>query len=341
MPQTKYLLPKSEKYYKANLHTHTNVTDGALSPEEIAELYKAKGYSILSITDHNVIMDMSHLNEKDFLMLTGAEYNIDEPNWAGKRMWTKSYHLNFIAKRPDNLWQPYLPKKPKENALPYLAKVESSEMPHEHRLEDINAIIAEANKRGFLVAYNHPTWSLHDYTDYAGLEGLWATEIINGDSGRGGYGDRDNSRVFADLLNLGNNVFPVAADDSHSTSHVGNAWVMIGAERLEYGPVISALEKGDFYASNGPEIYELSLTDKILHVQCSDAQSIVVNGGTRFAKQAFPKAPDKLIRTADIDIGKWIDGCTEESSRNWIRVTVYGPYGQFAATRAFRIEELR
>ena len=31
----KYLLPETGNFYKANLHVHTTISDGALSPEEI------------------------------------------------------------------------------------------------------------------------------------------------------------------------------------------------------------------------------------------------------------------------------------------------------------------
>ena len=35
----KYLLPKEGKFYKANLHCHTNLSDGDFTPEEIKEMY--------------------------------------------------------------------------------------------------------------------------------------------------------------------------------------------------------------------------------------------------------------------------------------------------------------
>ena len=38
-------------WYKANLHTHTTVSDGALSPAERVEQYREAGYSVLAITD--------------------------------------------------------------------------------------------------------------------------------------------------------------------------------------------------------------------------------------------------------------------------------------------------
>lgn len=39
-------------HYKANLHTHTRVSDGDLRPHEVVDRYHQAGYHILSITDH-------------------------------------------------------------------------------------------------------------------------------------------------------------------------------------------------------------------------------------------------------------------------------------------------
>jgi len=44
----------SGDWYKGNLHCHTTISDGALSPNEVASLYEEKGYSFLAITDHIV-----------------------------------------------------------------------------------------------------------------------------------------------------------------------------------------------------------------------------------------------------------------------------------------------
>lgn len=338
----KHLLPQVPRYYKAALHTHTNISDGGPSPEEMKEIYKSRGYQILSITDHNIIVDHSAMNEDDFLLLTGAEYNInDGADWAEKRFWMKTYHLNFIAKRPDNLWQPFIPKYPKDTSRHYLEKVTDGGFPWVYDMDNINAMIAEANRQGFLVMYNHPNWSLQTQEDYIPLQGLWAMEICNYDSGRNGSLDQNNSRIYREMVNSGKHLFPVASDDSHSEKGSGGGWIMIGAEKLEYGAVIDAMEKGDFYASTGPEIYDVSIDEGMLTVHCSDAQRIVVDSGTRFAKAVFPKSPDKLMRKGSFNLTAWLAGCTGESPLDWIRVSVYDAYGNFASTRAFRADELR
>ena len=38
MAQTKHLLPRVEKYFKTNIHSHTNISDGTPSPEEMKKI---------------------------------------------------------------------------------------------------------------------------------------------------------------------------------------------------------------------------------------------------------------------------------------------------------------
>ena len=73
---SKNLLPVVPKYFKANLHTHSTITDGKFSPEELKELYKKQGYQILCLSDHNVVVDHSALTDESFLLLTGAEFGV-------------------------------------------------------------------------------------------------------------------------------------------------------------------------------------------------------------------------------------------------------------------------
>ena len=141
----KHLLPQVEQYFKTNLHTHTIISDGKLTPEEVKDLYKSKGYSVLCLTDHDVVVDHSDLNDDDFLMLTGAEYDITQA--VGPKGYKKTYHLNCIAKRPDLLWQPFANEKYRDEVLPYLEKAEIENMTRVYDPDAINAIIARANER--------------------------------------------------------------------------------------------------------------------------------------------------------------------------------------------------
>ena len=43
----KVFISKDKKQFKANLHCHSTISDGKLTPEELKEAYKAQGYSVL------------------------------------------------------------------------------------------------------------------------------------------------------------------------------------------------------------------------------------------------------------------------------------------------------
>ena len=73
----KYLLPEKGNFYKANMHAHTCLSDGRNTPEEVKEIFKSMGYSIVAYTDHNVFVDRSHLCQPDFLALNGVELDIN------------------------------------------------------------------------------------------------------------------------------------------------------------------------------------------------------------------------------------------------------------------------
>ena len=224
----KYLLPSVPKYFKANLHAHSTISDGKLSPEQVKEEYKRRGYSILALTDHELCFDHPELNDDDFLTLTSYELMTydDAP-----RMNSKTYHLNLIAKDPNNRWQFHHP-----NLRSYVTKyadqlIYDEPMVRTYDLDEINRIIAKANDKGFLVTYNHPVWSLQDGRDYLGLKGLWAAEVFNYGSYLSGY-EEDMSQCYQELLKEGLPLFPVAADDSHRYDDIGGVWIMVGAKEL-------------------------------------------------------------------------------------------------------------
>jgi outer membrane protein assembly factor BamA len=52
---------------------------------------------------------------------------------------------------------------------------------------------------------------------------------------------------------------------------------MINADKLEYSHIMEQLQKGNFYASNGPEIYSLVIDGSKVKVTCSDAVQIAYN----------------------------------------------------------------
>lgn len=333
----KYLLPQRPRYFKANLHTHSTISDGKLSPEQVKQLYKDHGYQILAITDHNIIVDHSRMTEPDFLMLTGVEINHNSDRYR-PRFDGPVYHLNLISKRPDNVWSPSKPPRKYPGGLAYEDKVDWQYMDMSYDVDAVNAMIAKANEKGFLVMYNHPTWSCQTYPDYAPLKGLWGMELRNGECCHGGNDDHCNARVYKDLLNLGNRLYPLGTDDMHFPQALGMGWIMVGAKTLTYDSVIEALENGDFYMSSGPEITHLSVEGGLVKLTCTDAQCVRLESHGRFARAVM--AQDAYwLREAEFDISTFLAKANGDCSM-YLRFTVTAPDGSYAATRAYYLDEL-
>lgn len=338
----KFLLPQEGKFYKAALHIHTTVSDGGRTPEEVKAAYKAEGYSILAYTDHEVLLPHNDLADEDFLPITSYEVAVNQNERALKFPYIKVYHLNLYAKDKNAVVSPVWSVKRMWNqhfldsVAPEQYAVDYPDLTYS--VESINKMIATANANGFLVSYNHPVWSTQNYPDYSGLKGLWGVEVHNTGCNRAGYSEND--QAFNDLLMEGEQVYPLATDDSHGTYDCFGGWVMVKAKELEYNTVMQALEKGDFYASTGPAIHELTMENGIVHIECSNAREVRLTTERRFT--CCKRADDASITQADFDINGYLADCKEENKyrKGFIRVTVVDAAGKMAYTRAFFEEEL-
>ena len=335
MSNVKYLLP-DKKFYKANLHTHSTISDGKATPQEVKQIYKSKGYQILAITDHNIIVNHSDMSEENFLMLTGVEIDLKHKNYR-PRFDGFVYHFNLISKTPDNLWSPSKPPRKYPGGVAYEPYMQCEEMDMAYGIENANAMIAKANEKGFLVIYNHPTWSCNYYPDYAGLKGLWGMEIRNSECCELGINE-NNARVFKDLVLLGNKIYPTGSDDMHWPARSsGMSWTMVGADELSYPSVIEALEKGDLYMSCGPEIKSLTLDGNFLKISCSDACDIILESHGRFSRHVYAEG-DNWLNYAEIDIEEFFRRADNENM--FIYLTVIAPDGKYATTRPYYLSEL-
>lgn len=185
--------------------------------------------------------------------------------------------------------------------------------------------MCECKKCGFFAVYNHPAWSLHDYTDWSQYDEMDALEILNGGSIREGFCDASHI-VYDGLLRQGKKLFAVAGDDNHQSYDTGLAYTVIRAENLSYEAVAAALKNGNFYASQGPEIKELYVENNMVHITCSPAQKITFNTGIRHAGAAYPEEGETTVCEASFKI---------LPHDKYFRLTVTGPDGKTAYTNAY------
>lgn len=337
----KYLLPEKGNFYKANLHCHTNYSDGKKTPAQVKERYKELGYSIVAYTDHDIMVPHPELTDSEFLALNGFEMEIDEPvpNANGYR---KCCHICFVGLDPDNVTQPCWNRERYVwgNAVSHRPEVTFDENEPDYVREfsaaGISDIMQKCREKGFFVTYNHPSWSLEDYSDYMNYEGMHAFEMFNGGCIAAGYDDY-NPRVYDDILRAGKKIYCIGADDNHNGapdtsrhSDSGWSWTVIKAEKLDYRTVTKALEEGNFYASEGPEIHELWYEDGRIYIRCSEADRICCNYKTRAAEIALSEN-GKLITEASFSF---------PANRGYARITVIDAQGRHACTNAYFADDI-
>jgi predicted metal-dependent phosphoesterase TrpH len=87
------------KKVKADLHTHTNFSDGILSPEELVEKALKKNINILSITDHDNVsaieVALKAGKKHDIEIVPGIELSAD---FQGKEVHILAYFIDYKNK---------------------------------------------------------------------------------------------------------------------------------------------------------------------------------------------------------------------------------------------------
>lgn len=333
-----FLLPERGQFYKANLHCHTTMSDGSMSPEDIKHAYQEKGYSIVAYTDHEILFPQNHLTDGSFLALNGVEHDIDEKERFDRT--GKKCHFCCIALEPDNHYTP-CPDESKYERFPgnmanlHLAKPEpgTERFPRAYTPEAINALMAEIKKYGFFITYNHPDWSLEEQDIYCQYQGMDAMEICNYGCIAMGYDDY-NPKAYDALLRRGQKIYCLANDDNHNKPGRNwdsfGGWTMIKAEKLEYRTITKALENGHFYASQGPEIHELWIEDRTVHISCSPVVKITFTTAQRHRQVTF--APNgQTITQASFPL---------DSQDTYFRVTVEDHCGKPANTNAYFLDTI-
>ena len=338
----KYLLPRLGKFYKANMHTHTNISDGRLAPEEVKAEYVKKGYSIVAFTDHELMIPHPELRDESFLPITSYEMNLRDINNAAKCV--KRYHFNAYSPEPDrHLSRTYC----KADSDPRLeGRYFTEEMAAagvEKRFYNksfAQKMIDMANEEGMLVSYNHPVWSQQNYLDYTGLKGLWGVEWYNNECVNLGY--YDTTAPLTDLLSEGERVFPLATDDSHKAKSIGGGWIMVKAKKLDYGSVFAALKRGDFYSSTGPEIKSLYLDGDKVVIKTSAVKHIVLVTDRREAIVVDAPDADKNLFGAELSLDGLLKSHaqTKDFRNAFFRIELIDKYGKKALTRAYFLDEL-
>jgi len=286
-------------WYKGNLHIHTTESDGAKTPAEIAEHYRRSGYDFICITDHDKVADVHGLSSDDFVVIPGAEVKASGDD-AG-------FGYDILALN--------------------VTEVEGSTSD-----ANVNEVIRAIKAKGGEAVIAHPyLWGLTT-NDLLLAQEYLGIEIFN-TSCHFGVGKGCSTVLWDGLLARNRKVWGFAADDvhwlfnDHRPNDVCGGWIMVKAAELSREHIFQAIRKGRFYASSGPSIRNISVTEESVGVETSEVK--VINFiADRFRGESFTspdgkpmtsatycrKGPEKYLRVECITF----DGHTAWSNPLWI-----------------------
>lgn len=223
------------KWHKGNTHAHTTMSDGNASPEFVVNWYHEQGYNFLVITDHNKFVNPDSIKmpnplRKDFILIPGEEV-------TGARV----IHTTGL-------------------------NVHNHVHPGEEfnsKTEVIQSHVDSIRQAGGIPILNHPNFeSGAQVSDIYPVDRLHMLELFNGHPYVFNYG-REGKHISVEakwdsLLSKGRKYFAISSDDAHhydtyakDRSNPGRGWIMVKSTSLTTDAIVSAINKGDFYATNG------------------------------------------------------------------------------------------
>jgi predicted metal-dependent phosphoesterase TrpH len=286
------------RFWRGNLHTHSNLSDGAWALDDVVNAYKRVGYDFVMMSEHFIqhfdwpIADTRHLRGNDFTTIIGAE--LHAPKTSAGELW----HILAAGLPLD------FPPAAKDETGAQLA----------HR-----AVAA-----GAFVGIAHPAWSQLTIEDGRDVDCAHAVEIYN--HGCAIENDRGDGFYLLDqLLNEGKHLTAFATDDAHfkTPDHFGG-WVHVKSDSLDPDALLAALKNGAYYSSQGPQFHDIAIDGKQISISTSPVDTITVVCGTSRSCVATGRA----ITSAEFDLATLERGWLLEKQSPWIRVTAIDNAGK-------------
>lgn len=298
--------------YKANLHTHTMVTDGWMNPQTVVNKYRERDYRILAITDHRAVtypwqefskftisgktdQRIKHVvlkpQEDEPIAPTDVEFKDINPSDVGMvdiqgaEMWFKKHELNCFFS--------------------------------DYAGPDSEGFMDTITTKGGIAVFNHPGrykfpagWYIDLYKHYSNLVGI---EVFN-------CGNRypNDYQLWDSILTVMSPIRPVwgfSNDDMHSMRDLGKDWNVFLLPEANQQNVRYAMENGITYFVHAPEapkgqkppvINSIDVNQKkgVIRIKASGDDSIAwISGGSKVHKGSrfrVKKLPDSSYFRAEI-----------------------------------------
>ncbi len=290
------------RFFRGNLHCHSNRSDGLAEPEEVVGSYRDAGYDFLCLSDHFEeeygwrITDTRHMREESFATILGAE--LSSAPWEQR----DCYWVSATGLPPDFAAPP---------------------------AGDHAEAIRRAADLGAFVVMLHPginNLPLAAAEKAPELDAVHAVEIYNHHLASALPAQANGAYMLDGLLEGGRKVLVNAGDDAHfgHPKDRFGGWVEVHCNRLDPEALLRLLKAGRYYSTQGPSFRELLADGGRLRVETSEAYAISLTGsGDRWKSGQEHHSPDgEPITEAEFDLAPF--------RGSYCRVTVVDQAGRQA-----------
>ncbi len=306
----------NKKMLKGGLHCHTTRSDGQGTPEAVIRRYYELGYDFTTLTDHRVYNYENFAPDIPITIIPGTEFN-SVNLCADQAYGFRTFHTVCLG-----------PSKEDGNGFEHDERFEPANVKNQYEYQPFLDWIHANNNITF---YCHPEWSSTPARMFQNMEGNFAMEIWNSGAVIECNTDKD-AAYWDELLGKGKRIFGVAVDDSHNISDQGNGWVMVNAEN-NIPAILDGLQKGAFYSSCGPEIYDFYVEDGVVHIKCSEVEKICFQCDAHPTKM-FKDTMGRLNHAEySLDVQRWHGG-----SYPYVRATIIDKAGRYAWTNPIYLD---
>ena len=239
-------------FYRGNTHTHTersvDTASNRASVQMVLTWYRDAGYNFLVVTDHDISATPGEFvgwETDSYIVMAGEE--VSSAGILPIKQDLRPVHVNSLCSNGTTV-----------GGQEYASTREALE-------DSVNRIISQSEG---LPQINHPKWGgtlfWDDFTNSA--PGVRVFEVANQhplvQNWEGAWGTSEE--LWDLVLSSGQTMYGVASDDTHdvtaqSYSPPGVGWVQVAAPELTPTAICAALEAGDFYASTGVEVAQITV----------------------------------------------------------------------------------
>lgn len=278
-------------WYKGNIHSHTTISDGMLTPEQSVKLYKENGYHFLCFSEHDIFTDYrEQFNTETFIIVPAVEGSVVLYRAKGTNERYKIHHLHGIL--GTQAMQDAAPLGTYKH-MQYIPPMKFfGEWTGPEAAQEVADMLRD---HGCVTTYNHPIWSRVTEEEFIYTEGISALEIFNFNTVQESNTGYDVT-YWDRMLRMGRRMNAFASDDNHNEGLFEDScggWICVQAPDLSHDSIVQNFIDGNYYSSSGPEIHDWGVRDGKVWIDTSAVNHVnfvcgnIINDGITVLGERF------------------------------------------------------